>query len=97
LLIERQPLIHQTTTQKRAGDTLPLEVTALIVVWVRANSRIPLIGSRNARPRCVRSAARCTDGEKRPSSQGRARCRSFAWTCQTGWQGPVQGWDLREL
>ena len=65
MLIERQSLIHQTTTQKRTGDTLPLEVTAPIVVWVRANSRIPRVGSRNARPRSVRSAARCTDGEKR--------------------------------
>ena len=66
LLIERQSLVHQTTSQKRTGDTLPLEVTAPIVVWVRAKSRIPLVGSRNARPRCVRSAARCTDREERP-------------------------------
>ena len=48
MLIERQSLVHQTTIQERTGDTLPLEVTAPIVVWVRANSRIPLVGSRNA-------------------------------------------------
>jgi hypothetical protein len=52
LLIERQSLIHQTTTQKRTGDTLPLEVTAPIVVLVRANSRIPLVG-RGTRARAV--------------------------------------------
>jgi hypothetical protein len=80
LLIERQSLIHQTTIQERTGDTLPLEVTAPIVVWVRANSRIPLVGSRNARRRCVRSAARCTDGEKRELMRGRMSRRSHRQT-----------------